>query len=145
MDVGSQEMRAELVGMGKSSLLQYIAQSGTWAGPSSKDTLAAILARGDEERASTTQFTRLLQKKRIRLPPLGAYPSHFTTVHFVGVEYLVPRLNTEHVKEIAQIERILSRIDDAEIRAMGQAYLDMKRRHLDALQELAKPKAPAAA
>ena len=43
------------------------------------------------------------------------------------------------------VTRVLVADDDAEIRAMIQGYLDMKRRHLQKLQELTENKAPAAA
>jgi hypothetical protein len=140
-DVGSHDMLAQLVALGTSSLLQYVGESGSWAAPGAAGTRSAILALAQEERDATTRFMRFLQKKHIRLPPLGAYPSHFTTMNFVDVDFLTPKLVREHVKEQGAIERLLVRIDDEEIRTMVQGYLDMKRRHLETLEDLARPKA----
>lgn len=145
MNVASLTMLGELAALGTSSLLQYIAQAGTWASPTSKQALADVLALADEERETTSRFVRFLQKKRLRLPPLGVYPSYFTTMNFVGVDYLAPILIKEHVKEIAAIERLLARIDDEEIRGMTQQYLEMKRRHLESLKQISEIQAPAVA
>jgi hypothetical protein len=145
MNAASHEMLGQLAALGTSSLLQYIAQSGTWASPASKDSLASVVALADEEREATSSFVRFLQKKRFRLPPLGFYPSQFTTMNFVTIEYLTPVLIKEHVKEIATIERLLAQIDDEEVRGMTQSYLEMKRRHFQALEALAQPKSPIAA
>jgi hypothetical protein len=145
MNAASHETLGQLAALGTSSLLQYIAQSGTWASPASKDALAAVVALADEERDATSRFVRFLQKKRFRLPPLGVYPSQFTTMNFVTVDYLTPLLIKEHVKEIAAIERLLAQIDDEEIRGMTQSYLEMKRRHLQVLEALVQPRSPVAA
>jgi hypothetical protein len=142
MNPASHESLGQLAALGTSSLLQYIAQAGTWAAPAAQDTLAAVLLLADEEREATSRFVRFLQKNRFRLPPLGFFPSQFTTMNFVGVEYLVPVLIKEHVKEIGAIERLLARMDDEQIRAMTQAYLEMKRRHLRTLEEQAPAAAP---
>jgi hypothetical protein len=144
MEVGSHDLLAQLVALGTSSLLQYVGQSGMWAAPNSKDARNALLVLAAEERDETTRFMRFLQKKHIRLPPLGAFPSHFTTANFVTVDYLLPKLVHEHVKEIATIERLVNRIEDEQVRTMAQGYLDMKRRHLEALQDWSQPKAPVA-
>ena len=144
MEVGSHELLAQLVALGSSSLLQYVSQSGMWAAaPAAKSAMANVLSLAAEEREDTTRFTRFLQKKHIRLPPLGAFPSHFTTMNFVTVEYLLPKLISEHIKENAAIERLVNRISDEEIRAMAQGYLDKKCRHLETLRELAESKTPA--
>ena len=56
----------------------------------------------------------------------------FTTMNFVTLEYLLPKLVAEHEKEIAQIAAQASQLDD-EAGRIAQAYLDMKRRHLQTL------------
>ena len=143
MDTARHDPLARLVALGTSSLLQYVGESSPWSPRESAAPLQKVLDLAGEERDETTRFTRILQKKHIRLPPMGAYPSHFTTMNFVTVDYLVPKLIGEHVREIAEIERILSQIDDEEIRCMAQGYLDMKRRHLETLKVLASSKTPA--
>lgn len=136
MDAGSQQLLARLIALGTSSLLQYASESSPWSARQSRGAFERLLTLAHEEREKATHFTRWLQKKHVRLPALGSFPSHFTTMNFVTVDHLVPKLIAEADQEIAEIERILSPLDDEEARALVQGYLDMKRRHLEALQEL---------
>jgi hypothetical protein len=104
-----------------------------------------VLALAHEERDEVARLTRLMQKMRERPPKTGSYPSHFTTMNFVTLDYLVPKLIAENEREIAQIAAALSQLDDEDAQKIVQAYLDMKRRHLEVLQDLASSKPPAAA
>jgi len=96
----------------------------------------------DEERESAAELVRIMQKKRLGLRVMpGGFPSHYTSGNFVSIDYLLPKLIAEHVKEVAQIERELSKVADEEAGKLAQTYLDMKRRHLQALKESAANKA----
>jgi hypothetical protein len=143
MDAGSLTLFSRLISMGSSSLLQYVSESFPWSADPAHAAFDSVAAMAREERDEVVSFTRYLQKKHLRLPPMGAYPSHFTTNNFVSLDYLLPKLMAEHEREISEIDSMLPHSRDDDIRKLALAYRDMKRRHLQALQELAANKTPA--
>jgi hypothetical protein len=132
-----------LVAMGSRSLLQYVCQAFPWSADRSGQAVAKIQEIAAEERDATARLTRHLQKKRVRLPPTMSFPSHFTTINFVSIDYLLPKLIAEHESEVAELEGRLAVAQDEEVRDLAQHYLDRKRRDLQTLKDL-KAKAPAA-
>jgi hypothetical protein len=132
-----------LVAMGSRSLLQYVCQAVPWSADSRAQAIAKIQDIAAEERDATARLTRHLQKKRLRLPPHFSFPSHFTTINFVSIDYLLPRLIAEHESEVAELEGRLAKVECEEVRDLAQHYLDRKRRDLQSLKDLTA-KSPAA-
>ncbi len=145
MDARSLTLLHRLVGMGSRSLLQYVCQAFPYSADKADGAFARVQAIAAEESDATARLIRHFQKNRLRLPPIESFPSHFTTINFVSLDYLVPKLIAEHKSETAELEGRLRQIEDEDVRVLGQSYLDMKRRHLQTLHELAAPKAPATA
>jgi hypothetical protein len=143
MDAGSQSLFSRLISMGSSSLLQYVSESFPWSADPAHAALDVVQSVAHEERDEVVRLTRMLQKRHLPLPVIGAYPSHFTNINFVSLDYLLPKLCSEHEKEIAEIESKLYQVGDDDIREEVQGYLDMKRRHLQTLQGLTARKTPA--
>ena len=141
MDAGSLTLFKRLISMGSSSLLQYVSESFPWSADPAHTAVNQVLAIAHEERDEVARFTRILQKKHVRLPSLGAYPSHFTTINFCSLDFMLPKLIAEHEKEIAEIESRLHSAEDEEIKKLAAGYLGMKRRHLQSLTGLASHKA----
>lgn len=137
MDAGSLTLLHRLVSMGARSLLQYVCQSSPWSADGSDPALARVQAIAAVERDATARLTRHLQKKHLRLAPIESYPSHFTTLNFVTLDYLLPKLIGEHAKEIAEIEGRLRDVQDEEIRTLAEAYVARKQRDLETLKEIA--------
>ena len=144
MDALSYHSLSRLIAIGSTSLLQYLRDSSPFARNDSAGTLTKALKLADEEREAAEQMTRWLQKRHERIPKTGGFPSQFTTMNFCTIEYLLPKLSSETVREIAEIERIASQVQNDEVHALVQGFLDMKRRHLHSLAEFATPKTPAA-
>ena len=142
MDAGSSKLLYDLVEMGATSLLHYL------SGASLYSTNAAAIARvkdaAREERDEIARFIRLLQRNHQYIPKPGSFPSHFTTMNFVTLEYVLPKLIAEQKREIAKVASMLDSAGAEDIRKLGDSYLAMKRRHLQMLEELAHKK-PAAA
>jgi|ERR1051325_5866796 hypothetical protein len=136
MDAAAATLLFRLIALGTRSLLQYVSESVPWSADSSHAALETVKSIAREERDEVDSLTRFLQKKRIRIPSAGSYPSHFTTTNYVAVDYVLPKLIAEDEKEIAEIERQLHPLNDEEARRLAEAYLAMKRRHLDALRNL---------
>jgi hypothetical protein len=137
MDAGSLALLHRLVSMGARSLLQYVCQAVPWSADASDHALARVQAIAAEERNATARLTRHLQKKHLRLAPIESYPSHFTTLNFCTLDYLLPKVIAEHEKEVAEIEGRLHGAQDEEVRTLAEAYLERKRRDLQTLKEIA--------
>ena len=131
--------------MGARSLLQYVCQASPWSADNSHAELDRVRAIAVVERDATARLTRHLQKKHLRLRPIESYPSHYTTLNFCTLDYLLTLLITEHEKEIAEIEGRLRAAQDEEIRVLAEATSARKRRDLATLKEIAASKKPAAA
>ena len=137
MDADRFTLLSRLISMGSSSLLQYVSESFPWSADPAHIAFDSVLNLAKEEREAVSLITRHLQKRRFRLPKFGSYPSHFTNINFVSLDYLLPKLIAEQEKEIAEIVSGLLPEEDDEVRRLAQRFLEMKRRHLPTLQELA--------
>ena len=144
MDALSYQSLCRLIAIGSTSLLQYLRDSSAFARHDSAGKLQQALALAEEEREAAEHLTRWLQRHRERLPKTGGFPSHFTTTNFCTIEYLLPRLTAESAHQIRDVERIASQVENDETHALVQGFLEMKRRHLQALTELSASKTPAA-
>ena len=118
--------------------------------------LAATVARAEtarsrieqlarEEQEGVAGLIRFLHRRHATPPVLGSFPSSFTTTNFVSLEHLLPVLEKDLTLRIAQVESWIPQVPDAEARALLQANLEMKHRHLDAVQEMARHEAHLAA
>jgi hypothetical protein len=119
------------------SLLQYISESFPWTTTEERDALARIEKMVEEERRGATTLGRYLVRQRHTAPYLGPYPTDFTNINFVALEHWLPLLVGYERRAIADLERDLAGLSDAEARPLVQDILETKRRHLAALAALA--------
>jgi hypothetical protein len=119
------------------SFLQYVADSFPWTTSNEDDALGKLQKLIEEEREATAGLGRFLYRQRQTLPYLGAYPTHFTTLNYVALDYLLPKLAEEEREEIAGLERDLNELIDPEARAEIDKLLSIKRRHLQTIETLA--------
>jgi hypothetical protein len=125
------------------SLLQYVSEAYPWTTSAGDTTPDQVRQLAHEERDALAVLTRFLARRRHAVPYLGAFPMAFTTMNFVSLDYLVPRLAADGRRAIDALERDRAALTDAEAKAELDRFLDLKRRHLKALEALAT--APAAA
>lgn len=118
------------------SLLQYVREAYPWTRADEQPVLDELQKLITEEEQSTAALAEFLLRHHINLPYLGAYPD-YTTVNYVGLDFLLPRLVNEQRRSLAALEADLGLLTDPDARqAVGQV-LEMKRRHLHKLEELA--------
>ncbi len=130
----------ELIRRESRSFLQYVRESYPWAHAGKDEQLRArLLAMAEEENAEMLRLGRLLQKRRITPPFLGAFPSSFTNSNFLDVSFLVPKLAGAQRQDVAVLEREVSAVADPELRAQLDGYVAMKRNHLQELEALGSP------
>jgi hypothetical protein len=126
------------------SLLSYVGDAFPWATAADGAALAALKQVVAEDRAATAVLRRWMARRRVPPPYVGSYPVGFTTLNFVALDHLLPRLLAEQRRAVADLERDRSAASDAEAKAELDKLLAAKRRHVAALEGLtAPPPAPA--
>jgi hypothetical protein len=126
------------------SFLQYVIDAYPWTMPAELAALAKLRTLILDEREGTAQIAQFLADHRQPLPYIGAYPMSFTTMNFVTLEHLLPILVKEEARALSQREEERGRVADADAQNLLRGIVDMKRRHIQVLQELraAYPETP---
>jgi len=118
------------------SLLQYLGDAFPWTKSNEQEHLCQLHGLVQEERDGIAALAKFLGRNRIAPPYLGAYPMGFTTLNFVTLEYLIPRLLAAQRQGIAALESDLAQLHDPLPRGAVEGYLEIKRRHLKALEAM---------
>ncbi len=127
------------------SLLQYLSDAYPWTNSAGDTTPDKVRELAREERDALAGLTKFLARRRHAVPYLGAFPMAFTTMNFVSLDYLLPRLVEDGRRALDALQRDHAALTDADARAELDKFLDLKRRHVKALEALATaPAAPAA-
>jgi hypothetical protein len=121
------------------SVLMYVADAFPWTTAGNSAALAQLRQLIQEEKACITALGRYLARQREPLPYLGSFPSSFTTINFISLEYLLPRLIAFEKASIADLEADLKALTDSAATAEVSKLLQVKRRNLAALEGLLKP------
>jgi hypothetical protein len=137
IDAHSQKLLQEILCRESRSVLIYVAEAYPWTSSTEEKTLADVQQLIADEREAVSCLGRFLVRRRIPLPYLPPYPAHFTTINFLALDFLLPRLIEHERRSIADLERDLPGIKDPAARADVEKLLALKRRHLPRLQELA--------
>jgi hypothetical protein len=122
------------------SMLRYIGEAFPWtvaAGHPALKRFAEIVA---EDRGATEALGRFLFRRRIPPSFSGAYPSGFTTMNFLSLEYLLPRLVDTQRKALADLESDTAAVTDADAKTELEKLLAVKRLHLTELEALKVPR-----
>jgi hypothetical protein len=139
IDPRTRALLHEAVRRASLSLLNYVGDAFPWTTAEGDAALAKLRQIVAEDREATGALGRFLAKKRMPPPFIGSYPGGFTTMNFVGLDYLLPRLVAAQRQEVAALERDRGAVTDAEARAEWDKVLAVKRRHLTALERLTSP------
>lgn len=126
------------------SLLQYLSEAFPYSPENGDGRLARFQQLAAEDLDSQAALTNFVIKRHLTPPFLGSYPERFTTLNYVSFDFLLPQLLKAEREEIAALEKDVFALDDMDSRPWLQKVLDMKRRHLAVLEELAHPSSAAA-
>lgn len=144
MDVAQIALLHALVRQESRSVLQYAREAFPWSKTSEQsvgDTIQAIAAA---EAEVNERLGRWLAKQRAPVSSIGAYPMQFTTMNFIAVHALLPRIIAEERQRIAVVAKTCLALPAGEGRALVQELLDLKKTHLQRLIELQSTTSPPA-
>jgi hypothetical protein len=136
IDAATRHVLLELIREENRSLLRYISEADPRVTPEEEPALRQVLEMVNEQQAAVGQIVAHLQKHRVSVPPLGTYPHSFTTMNFISLDYLLPVLVDHGKQRIAQIEAHLPQVSDTRSRVLVQQILDLKRRHVQAIESM---------
>jgi hypothetical protein len=137
IDSQSQAIVQEVLRREGRSELMYVAEAYPWASAREGTARGSLQALIREEADALTALGRWLTRQRIPLPYLGAFPTAFTTINFLALDYLLPRLRDHQREAVAQLARDAHAVTDPEVRSRLESLLELKRRHLATLESLA--------
>lgn len=118
------------------SALQYLSDAWPWSAAERQAAMDRLRAMIAAERKANKGIGDWLGKHRIP-PGKGAFPEEFTEINYVAVDHLLPRLATYQRRGIEALQKDLAQLADEEPRLLAQHALDLKRRHLEELEQLA--------
>jgi hypothetical protein len=119
------------------ALLQYIRDAFPWTSLEEQEAWPRLRQVVEEDSHGLAELAQFLARRRVPLPYIGMFPVDFTSINFVSLDYVVPLLLDEQRREVAALEADQARVADPEAREQLQRLLDLKRRHLSALEGLA--------
>jgi hypothetical protein len=137
IDPRTQALLQGIVGRESHSLLMYIADAYPWTTSQGAEGLTRLRQLVQTEAEAIRSLGRFLARRRIPPPPMGAFPSSFTTLNFVALDHLLPRLVEAQRASIAGLEKDLASLKSDEGRAEAEKLLAVKRQTLAGLETLA--------
>jgi hypothetical protein len=125
-----------LIDLGR-SLLQYVGESWPWTGYDEAKEQAAINTLVDGQKASVQSLAELLAGRGHFIEP-GTYPTEYTSLHYVALDYLLSQLvedQRELVEECAAVSGDAQ--DDPDAGPLLAQIADQAAAHLKTLEDLA--------
>jgi hypothetical protein len=118
------------------TLLQYVADALPWTRNAEHETLHQLQTLIEEDRDANSAVARFLLRNRVAPPYLGPYPMGFTSLNFVSLSNLIPRLINEQRRSVSALKSDLAQIHEPQSRGVIEGFLEVKRRHLKALEAM---------
>jgi hypothetical protein len=143
IDAQTQALLQEVLRREERSELMYVGAAYPWTTARGHAALEALRRLIREEAGALAALGRWMTRRRVPLPYLGVFPTGFTTINFLSLDYLLPRLRDRQREAVAQLERDAHAVTDPEARAQLDSLLELKRRHFATLESLAGSGPPA--
>ncbi len=91
-----------LVNVGR-SLLQYVGECWPWTEKKDEEERRVVAEAVYKQREAVQDLVDLLTERRLRIE-LGAYPTEYTDLHFVELDFLLPQLVESEKALIGDLE-----------------------------------------
>jgi hypothetical protein len=133
MDAETQARLQAVLQRESRSVMAYTAEAFPWTnagGLAAVERLRKLIAA---EQEAVTALGRFLVRQRLPLPYLGSYPSGFTTINFIALDWLLPRLVAFEKTSVADLEKDLAQVKDPAARGVLEKLLAVKKENLATL------------
>jgi hypothetical protein len=137
LDTATSALLANVLRRESLSVLQYAGQASPWARENEHGAVKEIRQLWEEDRECIGDLTRYLATHRVRPPFIGAFPTSFTTLNFIGIDFVLDKLVKDQKRAIGDLERDLAAISDAQAKEPLLRMLEVKKKHLPILERLA--------
>ncbi|REJ96400.1 MAG: hypothetical protein DWQ34_03960 [Planctomycetota bacterium] len=124
-----------LIDLGR-SLLQYVGEIWPWTSREDADVHKAVEKLVAEQRASVERLAELLDRRGHRIES-GAYPTEYTSLHYVALDFLLDQLAAHQERLADEAAGLAAAADDDE--EAGSLLSDISQeaaRHRDELARL---------
>ena len=125
------------------SMLRYLGEAFPWTTAEDAAALQHLRDIESEDREATASLGRFLFRRHIAPSYTGTFPSNFTTINFLALGHLLPRVIVGQRAALADLERDAAAVTDADARAELARLLAVKREHLAELEALHVPQGEA--
>jgi hypothetical protein len=133
--VSNERLNDLLIDIGR-SLLQYTSEAWPWASSQDEQMREAIEQMAAQQRDVAVALAELLADRGHAIE-LGAYPTEYTSLHYVSIDFLLCQLIANQRSVLAQCEAVeRAAAEDDEARALLQDVVISERRHLEELQAI---------
>jgi hypothetical protein len=133
--VSSSQINDLLIQIGR-SLLQYVGESWPWSASGAEETRHTLQRLVDEQRESVAALVRLLVD-RGEIIDFGTYPTEYTSLHYVAVDFLLDKL-VQNQEMVVRASDSLAReaANDPDTAETLRDIAARARKHLDELRRL---------
>jgi hypothetical protein len=145
IDAQTQALLQGIVNRESRSVLIYVRDAYPWATTAEEEALGKLRRLIDDEARAVAALGQYLVRRHLPPPVPASYPSSYTTINFLALDFLKPRLAEAERRSLADLERDLPAVADAEARSEVEKLAAVKRRNLAALEQLPAPPGQAAA
>lgn len=132
----TQERLQELVRRESRSLLQYLREVPPWFATSDRFVAQKLHALASEQKSCIDELGKAMEKARMGVSHLGAFPANFTGINDAALGYVLPKLVAEHKLLIESLEKDLRQTDDEEFRPLVDKLIRLKKDQLQQLESL---------
>jgi hypothetical protein len=119
------------------SMLTYVGEAFPWTAARDAESLARLRDIVAANNEAVAALGRYLTKHRQPLMYLGSYPGSFTTINFISLDHILPKLVASERGNVAALERDLHALADKDARAEVEKLLAVKKQQLEKLEFLA--------
>ncbi|MGF1578236.1 MAG: hypothetical protein ACFCD0_02610 [Gemmataceae bacterium] len=119
------------------SLLQYTTESFPYTSSSrDSEVVKKFTEMAEEETKQNAALATFLRANRYAAPHFGAYPMHFTTMNYLGIDRLLVLIAEHQTEDIKHLEAAIQEVKESEAKAPLRNALAAKQAHLKAIEEL---------
>ncbi|MFG0333966.1 MAG: hypothetical protein ACF8TS_11440 [Maioricimonas sp. JB049] len=120
------------------NLLQYLGESWPWVGDDAVALGQSIQQQVQDQQEEIAQIVDLLDR-RYHPIEFGAFPTEYTSLHYVAIDYLLDQLVAEQQSLVAEVSRISSGVaNDPEAAGLLREIHQAESRRLEKFQSLVR-------